>query len=109
MTLNIYENKEVIKTYDMDTYDLMFRTLDDVAGTIKIDQMKTGSEAEIIKIVGSFVVSNMGTVKDLLKDIFPGITEEEIRNTKLAEIISVFIDVVKYTIEQIALLPKSKN
>ena len=69
MTLKIYENKVVVKTYDVDTYDLMFGTLEDVAGAINLDKLQTGSNAEIIKTAGDFVIHSMDTVKNLLKDL----------------------------------------
>lgn len=101
MKLNIYDKKKVVKTYEADTYDLMFGTVEDVADAVKLDELKTGTDVEIIKLVGSFVVSNMGTVKNLLKDIFDGITDEELKKTKVAEIAVVLVDVVKYTIIQL--------
>ena len=67
MKLNIYENKQVIKTYETDTYDLMFGTLEDVAGAVNLDKLQTGSNAEIIKTAGDFVIHSMDTVKDLMK------------------------------------------
>lgn len=103
MKLNIYDKKKVVKTYEADTYDLMFGTVEDVADAVKLDELKTGTDVEIIKLVGSFVVSNMGTVKNLLKDIFDGITDEELKKTKVAEIAVVLVDVVKYTIIQLNL------
>lgn len=109
MTLKIYENKKVVKTYDVDTYDLMFGTLEDVAGAINLDKLQTGSNAEIIKTAGDFVIHSMGTVKNLLKDIFPGLTDAEIRGAKLSDIAAVLVDVIKYTIQQLNILPKSKN
>ena len=101
MKLNIYDKKKVVKTYEADTYDLMFGTVEDVADAVKLDELKTGTDVEIIKLVGSFVVSNMGTVKNLLKDIFDGITDEELKKTKVAEIAVVLVDVVKYMIIQL--------
>lgn len=109
MKLNIYENKKVKKTYESDTYDLMFGTLEDVAGAINLDKLQTGSNAEIIKTAGDFVVHSMDTVKNLLKDIFPGLTDEEIRKAKLSEIAAVLVDVIRYAIQQLNILPKSKN
>jgi hypothetical protein len=109
MKLNIYEKKKVIKTYETDKYDLMFGTLEDVADAMKLDQLETGSNSEIIKMATNLVVHSKETVKELLKDIFEGLTDEELKNTKVKDIATVFVDVVKYTIEQLNILPKSKN
>ena len=97
MKLNIYEKKKVVKTYETDSYDLMFGTLEDVASAVKLDELETGSDVELVKMVGNLVIHSMDTVKDLLKDIFEGITDEELKHTKINEIVDVFIEVVQYT------------
>ena len=109
MKLNVYEKKKIIKTYEVDTYDLMFGTVEDVANAIDLDSLKTGSDVEIIKMVGKLVMSSMDTVKNLLKDIFDGITDEELKNTKVSEIATVLVDVVKFTIAQLNLGGNGKN
>ena len=52
MKLNIYEKKQVIKTYEADAYDLMFGTLEDVADAVKLDDLKSGSDVELLKMIG---------------------------------------------------------
>ena len=100
MKLNIYEKKKVIKTYETDSYDLMFGTLEDVAEAVKLDDLKTGSDVEIIKMVGNLVINSMDTVRDLLKDIFDGITDAELKHTKVNEIVTVIIEVVQFTVKE---------
>lgn len=109
MKLNVYEKKTVVKTYEADTYDLMFGTVEDVAKAINLDALKTGSNAEIMKLAGNLALTSMDTVTDLMKDIFDGITDEELRHTKVTEIAAVLVDVVKYTIKQLNKMPNSKN
>lgn len=105
MILNIYGKKDgkkaVVKTYEAETYDLMFGTIEDVAEAVKLDDLKSGADVEIIKMVGNLVLNSMDTVKGLLKDIFEGITDEELKNTKVKEIAVVLVDVVKFTITQL--------
>ena len=101
MKLNIYEKKKIVKTYEVDTYDLMFGVLEDVADAIKLDELKTGTDVEIIKMAGNLVLNSMETVKDLFKDIFEGITDEELKKCKISEMAMVLVDVVKYTLNQL--------
>jgi len=108
MKLNIYEGKNIVKTYQADSYDLMFGVVEDVADAVNLDALKTGTDAEIIKMVGELVMKSMSTVKGLLKDIFEGITDEELKRTKVKEIAKVLVDVVKFTIAQLN-LGDSKN
>ena len=109
MKLNIYDKKTIVKTYEARTYDLMFGTVEDVANAVDLDKLQTGSDVEIIQLVGNLVLTSMGTVKDLLKDIFDGITDEELRNVKVSEIVVVLIDVVKYTVTQLDKVNDGKN
>lgn len=114
MKLNIYGKDEngkkiIIKTYEAQTYDLMFGTIEDVAEAVNLDSLKTGSNAEIIKMVGNLVTNSMGTVKELLFDIFDGLTEDEVKHTTVIEIANVIVEVVLYTIKQLNLSAQGKN
>lgn len=109
MKLNIYDKKQIIKTYEVDAYDLMFGTVEDVANAIDLDSLKSGSDVEIIKMVGKLVMTSMDTVKNLLKDIFDGLTDEELKGTRVSEIATVLVDVVKFTIAQLNLGGNGKN
>ena len=101
MKLNIYEKKKVVKTYTADSYDLMLGTLEDVANAVKLDDMKTGSKAEILGMAMNLVKNSYSTVIDLIKDVFDGITDEELRKTKVIEIVNVLADIVTYTVQQL--------
>lgn len=109
MKLNVYSGRQIEKTYTAETYDLMFGTIEDVANAVNLDSLKTGSDVEIIKMIGNLVMNSMGTVKDLLKDIFEGITDEEIKRAKVKEIAVVLLDVVRFTIAQLNLGNNGKN
>ena len=113
MKLNIYGKidgkKVVVKTYESDTYDLMWGTIEDVADAINLDSMKTGSNDEILKMAGNLVLKSRETVNDLLKDCFEGLTDEELRNCKVSEMAVVFVEIVRFTMAQLGKGAKSKN
>ena len=109
MKLNIYEKKQIVKTYEVEKYDLMFGVVEDVAEALDLDSLKSGSNAEIIKMVGNMVFKSMDTIKELMKDIFDGLTDEELKNVKVSEIVDVIVDVVQFTILQLKLGAKGKN
>ena len=109
MKLNIYKKKEIVKTYTADTYDLMFGTIEDVAAAVKLDTLESGTDVEIIKLIGGLVLSSMDTIKDLLKDIFDGITDDELKHVKVKEIVNVLLEVIQYTIKQLNIGVDTKN
>ena len=101
MKLTIYENKKPVKTYTAEAYDLMFGTVEDIAEAMNLDNLKTGSDVEIIGLAVDLIKRNMETVKNLLKDVFDGLTDEEIKHARVRDIARVLLDVVKYTIGQL--------
>ena len=51
----------------------------------------------------------MDIVKPLLKDVFEGLTDEELRNTSIKEIVDVLSNIVTYSINQITKGNNGKN
>ena len=109
LKLNIYNKKEIVKTYKTDTYDLMFGTVEDLIDLIDLDKFQTGSDVELIKVVGEVVINGLGIIKPLLKDIFDGLTDEELRNTKTSELVIVLTEIIKFTVAQISKGGNGKN
>ena len=109
MKLDIYEGKKIVKTYETDTYSLMFGTVEDVADAIKLDDMKTGTDAEIMRMALSLVMTSKDTVKHLMLDIFDGLTAEELRNTRVADQAAVLVEVALFTIRQIEISGRKKG
>lgn len=112
MQLNIYaeDKKTVAKTYTADTYDLFFGTVEDLAKALKLDNLQTGTNAEIMKAILDLTIHSMDTVKDLLKDIFEGLTNEELRFVKVNDMATVLFETAQYAIKDLfKLLPTRKN
>lgn len=109
MKLNIYDKKKIIKTYEVEAYDVKFGTLEDVTKAIDLDGLKTGSNVEIIKMAGKLILTNIETFKALFKDIFDGITDEELKKASLKEMATVIVDIVKYTISELNFGNNEKN
>lgn len=109
LKLNIYEKRQVVKTYTAETYDLMFGTVEDLLELINIDNLQSGSDVEIIKLVGNAVTKGMGIIKPLLKDIFEGLNDDELKCTKVNEIANILISVVKFSISEMSKGANGKN
>lgn len=109
MKLNIYEKKSIVKTYEASEYELMFGTVEDMIDAAKLDKIESGTDAEIVVAATNLVTTSMDTVKDLLKDVFDGLTDDEIRHTRVSEIVNVIVDVIRYAISQISLFGGGKR
>ncbi len=109
MKLNIYEKKSIVKTYEASEYELMFGTVEDMIEAAKLDEIESGTDAEIVVAATNLVTTSMDTVKDLLKDVFDGLTDDEIRHTRVSEIVNVIVDVIRYAVSQISLFGGGKR
>ena len=109
LKLNIYEKRKVIKTYTAETYDLMFGTVEDLLDVMDIDNIQADNRTELLKAVAKVLAHSMDIVKPLLKDIFEGLTDEELSNTKISEIVDALSNIVTYSINQITKGNNGKN
>lgn len=94
MKLNIYKNqREIAKTYEVDNYDIMYGTVEDVFDVLE-GMEDTKTDGDILKLVQD----NRTKLNDLLLDIFgsEGLTKEELKMVKVKELVRVFIDLFTY-------------
>lgn len=97
LTLNIYDEKtkEVEKTYTAETIDIMFGTIEDVIDVIDMD--KLDDNMTWAKVIGVSIKQ----LRPLLKEIFVGLTDEELKRTKIRELVPLFKDVFKFMMKEI--------
>lgn len=104
MKLNIYKNqREVEKTYEVDAYDIMYGTVQDVLEVLDSGMDNLNDNTQVLKVIAD----NRGKLEDLLLDIFggEGLTKDELRKIKLKELVPLFLDLFKYVQRSF----KSKN
>ena len=105
ITLNVYsaeDHNKVEKTYTTESYDLMFGTVEDLIQIIDVDKM-TDNIA-----VTRIVVQSFGKLKPFIKDVFTGVTDEELKRIKVKELIPAFIEICKGIVDGLDLV-KSGN
>lgn len=103
LILNIYKNGEVEKTYTANEYDILFGTVEDLVNIIDMDALTDAGNKDSAAAMVRMVTGGMEQVKGLLKDIFSGVTEEELKRTKIKEVIPLMMSLVKYSIKEISL------
>ncbi len=110
LKLNIYNKKNITKTYTTESYDIMFGTVEDLLNLIDLEKFNNSkNDMEFIKVVTEAVVKGFDIIKPLLKDIFEGLTDDELRNTKISEIVNILVSIIKITMTQITSGTKTKN
>ena len=95
LKLNIYNGKSIEKTYVAEEIDIMFGTVEDLLDVINFDNLK--DENEVVKVV----IATLKNLKPFLKQIFDGLTDEEIKRTKIKELVPLFVKIVTYSIEEL--------
>lgn len=96
LKLNIYSetNKnEVEKTYTADGYDLMLGTTEDILAVIDFEKMHDQTALAVM------IVKCYSLLKPLLKDIFEGLTDDELRRVKFKELIPLFGEICNSIVE----------
>lgn len=104
MKITIYKNqKEIEKIYQVDNYDLMYGTIQDIFSVIDEGIPDLNDTEGLFKLL----VANRGKLEDLLLDVFAseGMKREELRKIKIVEMVPLFVDLFNYVQEAF----RSKN
>lgn len=113
LKLNIYNknSKEIDKTYISNDCDIMFGTCENIIGLMDFDFLldDDSNSEKLLSTVTNIVRGSFNEVKNLLKEVFPDVTDDELKNTKLREIVSLVINIVKFTFTGIADVGKKKS
>ena len=96
LTLKIYEGKKVAKEYKAETIDFSFGVVEDVLDILDFDGMKKGDNKE----VATMIVKASKQLKPFLKDLFDDVTDEEIRHTRIQNLIEVFRGLFRYATQE---------
>lgn len=101
LKLNIYKVKNgartIEKTYTANDYEIMFGTVEDIINALELDKI-TGnklSNDELTSILFKALGRGVPQISLFLQDIFPGLTKEELKNTKVNEVKNVILGVIQ--------------
>lgn len=103
LRLNVYDGTEVVKTYVSQDFELLTGTCEDILKIIDtqkvIELMNSGDE--LGKFLLKKVVIQYEDFKPILMRAFSGITEEEYRNTRMAEVGNIIVCIIVYSVQQL--------
>lgn len=100
LKLNIYHKNEagawaIEKVYTAETIDIMFGTAEDLIGLLD------GFDLNDTNKLVSMVTKGFAQLKPFLKEIFIGLTDDELRRTKVREIVPLFVNIFTYIFKEI--------
>lgn len=97
LKLHIYEGAQIVKTYTAETINFSFGVVEDVLDALNFDEMKTGDSKELAMMI----LKCSKQLKPFLMDLFEGVTAEEIRKTKIQNLIEIFRGLYQYATSEI--------
>ena len=97
LVLNVYDpqTKNIAKQYTAETVDIMFGTIEDLIEVVDVEKLNDNMEW------AKFIAMSLKKLKPLLKEVFIGVTDEELKNTKIKELIPLFVNIFKYMMSEI--------
>lgn len=103
LKLNIYDGKNIKKTYEANDFTLTTGVCEDIINTVDIDKITSKKlddktlGIEVIKIVAK----SFSKFKPFLQDVFEGLTDDEYRHTSIKEVANVVVTIVQYTVGEL--------
>lgn len=110
LNLNIYRGREIEKVYPADEYDIMFGTVEDLINLIDVDSLTGGkTDADFVGAVAALLKGGISSVRSLLKEIFPEVTDDELKRVKMKDVVAILVNVLKYGFVNMSGASNSKN
>lgn len=111
LKLNIYnKDRSIEKTYVKDDYAVMYGVVDDLLDLLDVEALTSGKNADdLIGAVSRLLRARKDVVHPLLKDIFDGLTDEELRRTTALEVVGVVVGLTGFSFEQLKMLAFRKR
>ncbi len=127
LKLNVYKGRKIEKTYTAETFDIMTGTVEDIMSLVDIDKFGSSKSDESIQsqsdeskeslkdnmsmIVefGRIIKGAFGIAKPLIKEIFDGITDDEIRRTIIKDIAKLFMSIATFGMAEMKGTSDEKN
>ena len=106
LLLNIYDknNTNVAKQYKAEEVNILFGTIEDLIDVIDEDNLKDNTE------LAKVIIKSMKKLKPILRQVFIGVTDEELKFTRTNELVPLLMQIVNYMFTQVKSLGDgSKN
>ena len=98
MKLNIYSGKNIVKTYEVDNYDLTYGVIEDVI------EIVDGKDLENKNDLINIAIDSFHLLRPLLKQVFDGLTDDELRTVKIRELIVVIVELIKASVANLKMI-----
>ena len=84
------------KEYTAETIDFSFGVIEDILDALDLEHMNSKIE------IATMIIKTSKQLRPFLKEIFPGVTDEEIRAVKMSNLIEIFRGLYNYATVELA-------
>ena len=91
------------KTYTADTIDCRFGIVEDILNVLDVDNLDNKAS------LAAMIIRSSKQLKPFLKDLFAGVTDEELRTAKMSNIVEIFKGIYNYAVNELGTLNKKGN
>lgn len=111
LKLNIYDDTmdTIVKTYITETFLLKLGVVEDLLQLIDLDNINTLDNTAIATAVMKRLPKVFPSLKELLKCVFKGLTDDELRNVAVTDLVKLIVGILKYSISEMSLLKTEKK
>lgn len=95
LKLRVNDGKENAKTYTTDTIDCQFGIIEDILNVLDFDQISNKTQ------LAAMILKSSKQLKPFLKDLFAGVTDEELRTVKISNIVEIFKGLYNYAFTEL--------
>lgn len=96
LKLPIYRNGVVDRTYEVETFRVPYGVIQDILHLVEVDKL----DDEMA--VAGMLLEAFDLIDPLLKDLFPGLTDDDLRHADFVDIGLVFTDIARYAIGRLS-------
>lgn len=103
LKLKVIDSNGNAKIYTADTIDCQFGVVEDILNVLDVDNMDNKAS------LAAMIIRSSKQLKPFLKDLFDGVTDEELRTAKVSNIVDIFKGLYNYAISELGALNKQGN
>ena len=103
LKLKVIDSNGNAKIYTADTIDCQFGVVEDILNVLDVDNMDNKAS------LAAMIIRSSKQLKPFLKDLFDGVTDEELRTAKMSNIVDIFKGLYNYAISEFGALSKQGN
>ena len=107
MKLNIYDGAQIVKTYEVQAFRLKWGLTKKLMTMLDLDKLSRFESATMEELITALqpLIANAGdVVAEIMNEMFPEITEDELDRTDVVELAACIAEAFKYVFATFAKL-----